>query len=71
MDAIITLEPAAETVERAIDRIVGEARERSRNKSLNVWRDVYEPARRDIAALHLSAEDYQAAIARLVEGLRI
>jgi hypothetical protein len=57
--------------EIAINRIISEAARLSRDKDLNVWRDVYEPARQALAELGLTPAEYQHAIAELTEAMKV
>lgn len=67
----ITVPTEASLAEIAVNRIIEQAAKLSRDKDLDVWRDVYEPAKRAIKEFGLSAEDYQSAIARLTEAMRV
>jgi uncharacterized protein YaaR (DUF327 family) len=76
MESTITVETDAPTQEEliaiAVNRIIEQSSRLSRDRTIeNVWRDVYEPAKRAIGDFNLSTEDYQAAIARLTEAMSV
>jgi hypothetical protein len=57
--------------EKFIDQVIQQAARLSRDKELDTWKQVFEPAKAVIAGLKLPLDDYQAAIARLTEAMRV
>ncbi len=55
----------------AVNRIIEQAERLSRDRELNVWTDVYEPAKQALAEIGLTPDEYQYAIAELTEALNI
>lgn len=71
MESVITIETDARLSQIAVNRIIAQAKEAAKDSSLNIWRDVYEPAKWAIAEFGPSADEYQHAIRRLAEALNI
>lgn len=61
----------SELTEIAVSRIISQAERLSGDKSLDVWKEIYEPAKRAIAEFGLAPAEYQQAIAELTEALKI
>lgn len=55
----------------AVNRIVEQAARLSKDRDLDLWRDVYEPAKQAMAEIGLTPDEYQYAIAELTEALNI
>lgn len=55
----------------AINRIVEQAERLSKDRELDLWKEVYEPAKKAMAEIGLTPDEYQYAIAELTEALRI
>lgn len=69
---IITTAPTNDELNLiAVARIVEQAARLSREKGLNVWVEVYEPAKQALAEIGLTAAEYQHAIAELTEAMKV
>lgn len=73
METVTTAEaiPQSELNLIAVNRIVEQAARLSRDRELDLWRDVYEPAKKAMAEIGLTPDEYQHAIAELTEALNI
>lgn len=75
MDAIISVETGAvsqaELNAVAVDRIIARAKDLAKDRTLDKWTCVYEPAKWAISKFTSSSDEYEAAIKRLSEAVGI